>query len=871
MMFKRSSLALAVAFTLSACGGSDEGSDSSSQGSSLTAKAADGYLIGANACLDMNNNKVCESSEPNAVTGDNGEFTLTGLTEEQLANGVLLIEVIAGQTIDSDNPGVTLTQGYSLTAPPGSEFISPLTTMIQNEVEKGNSVEGAKASVQQKLGFSVDLTKDYIAQKNDDTLSAEERNNYENLHRVAQVTASVIASKTDELKQASNGAGVSDSDFFALLIEEATLVVDTIAGQVLANGDNFDPKEVASTIKQDHINLGVGNLVDKIKENQANKNKKAADLAALVAEDGVNWFHSEANSNQPFTLEFGTLRLEGDGSLTDVEFGYDYQTPGFIPLIPEQDTQSMLLDESGWVLKDDTITDLIPNRDKSVTVVKASSVLNEKATAQQVDVGGLNISTVLEKTAGEGVWSKVVPSNLTFPDNTTAYKLKTDFINRGYFGFQKGTWCEGTDRYTELNNMCNGVSANNISTWLRTLESTLAQDVRDRSGGFDTTDLPVMGAFGKHGTLPLYAQLLPNGDIVYYSGDELGELTKFAQKGNWEDLTVYGQTVRKVTLPEAIAAKTMSNNYDPKNNTAYFAEVAGSVRITWFVDLESSSESEYVFDAATQELILNHYEQPLNLQACLDSLPDATFAAIPGDQINYSVNRVLNGGEPVELAYEFDYLGNNFSWLDDIANVTGLPVWMTNWQGSLEKTKISVLSAEGELLGYEHAYQKGQQYLGQEGYSAQGIASYGTAKVGLSEDVNSNEKLLGVETVHTQATNAPLYNVMDYSVYPELLIAEGLRDVRVETPLSWITSGWNLAKFDYREIYLGKETVSVPAGDFEACKVISYTDYPDAEVADTDVTWLINQGFVKKSRNAPSWGANIEMEATSIDQGVIIR
>lgn len=876
MVLKHTFLALAIAGALSACGGSDSEAVSSNNDTgvtshSLTAKAADGYLIGANACLDLNDNRVCESSEPNAVTGDNGEFTLTGLTEDQLANGVLLIEVIAGQTIDTDNPGVALTQGYSLTAPPGSEFISPLTTMIQNEVEKGSSVEDAKASVQQKLGLSVDLTKDYIEQKNDGSLSADERNNYENLHRVAQVTASVIASKTDELKQASNGAGVSDRDLFSLLIEEATLVVDTIAGQVLSNTGDFDAKEIANTIKQDHINLDVNNLVDKIKENQANKNKQAADLAKLVSEEGINWFYSEVNPNKPPTLEFGNLKLEGDGSVTDIEVGYDYQMQRFEPIIPAQNTQAMLLDKSGWILLDGAITNLVPNQDKSVTIVKASSVLNEKATAHQVDIGGLNVSSVLEKTAGEGAWSKVVPSDLTFPDNTTAYKLKTEFTNRGYFGFQKGTWCEGSDRYTELNSMCNGVSANNISTWLRTLESTLAQDVSDRSGGFDTTDLPVMGAFDELGISALYAQLLPNGDIVYYSGDEFGELTKFPQKGRWEDLTVYSQIVRKVTLPAKIAAKTMSNNYDPKNNTAYFAEVEGSVRITWFVDLESSSESEYVFDAATQTMILNNYEQPLNLQACLDSLPDANYVAVQGDQISYGVNRVINSGEPTELTYIFDYMGSNFSWLNDIANVTGLPAWMSDWQGTLEKTKISVLSAGGELLAYEHAYQKGQQYLGQEGYTAEGIPNYGTAKVALSVDVNSNEKLLGVETVHTQAANAPLYNVMDYSVYPEQLVAEGLRDVIVETALSSITSGWNLSKFDYRETYLGKEKVTVPAGTFEACKVISHTDYPDGSVTDTDVTWVINQGFVKKSRIAPSWGAEVEMEATSIQQGVIIR
>lgn len=213
MMLKHSSLALAITVILSGCGGSDSGSNESTGGndsssaSSFTSRAADGYLIGANACLDLNNNRVCESSEPNAVTGDNGEFTLTGLTEEQLANGVLLIEVVAGQTVDSDNPGVVLTQGYNLTAPPGSEFISPLTTMIQNEIEKGSSAEEAKASVQQRLGLTVDLTKDYIEAKNSNQLSAQERANYENLHKVAQVTASIMASKTDELKQVSKGAG----------------------------------------------------------------------------------------------------------------------------------------------------------------------------------------------------------------------------------------------------------------------------------------------------------------------------------------------------------------------------------------------------------------------------------------------------------------------------------------------------------------------------------------------------------------------------------------------------------------------------------------------------------------------------------------
>lgn len=390
------------------------------------------------------------------------------------------------------------------------------------------------------------------------------------------------------------------------------MVLDTVASQVNSSAGNFNPKSIAQQIAKDHINLDASNLVDKVKENQANKNKTSANLAALVSDQGINWFSSESKLNQPLQLEYGSLKRETDGTLIDQEFIYDYALQSFQPSSNPIDEGAMLLDRAGWTALNDTITQLVPNKDKSVTIVKGSSVLNEKATAQQVDVGGLNVSNILSKTAGEGAWSQVVPAGLVFPDNTTAYKLKTDFVTDGYYGFQKGDWCKGTPRYTELNNMCNGVSANNISTWLATLDETLAQDVSDRSGGYDTSDLPVMGAFDELGEWALYAQLLPGGGVVYYSGSKDVELSRFAQKGKWEDVTVFGKTIRKVTLPEAIASQTAWNNYNPADNSTYFAEVEGFVRITWFVELASSLQEEYIFDLATQQFILNNFSQPLN-------------------------------------------------------------------------------------------------------------------------------------------------------------------------------------------------------------------------------------------------------------------
>ena len=168
MNFPKTLLASVIAFSLSACGGdssSDNGATTPNETNITHAgKAADGYLQYANVCLDLNNNKSCDDDEPSATTDENGSFTLD-VTQEQLDLHHLLVEVIANQTIDSDAPGVLLTKGYSLTAPAGSDFVSPISTFIQNQIEKGNSAEEAIQFVQAQLGTDLDITKDYIAEK----------------------------------------------------------------------------------------------------------------------------------------------------------------------------------------------------------------------------------------------------------------------------------------------------------------------------------------------------------------------------------------------------------------------------------------------------------------------------------------------------------------------------------------------------------------------------------------------------------------------------------------------------------------------------------------------------------------------------------
>ncbi|CAH7181500.1 conserved hypothetical protein [Vibrio chagasii] len=883
---QRSLLAVAIALGIAGCGSDSSDSSTTNTGgstattASLTAKAADGYLVGANACLDLNSNKVCDKDEPNAVTGDNGEFTIENLTQEQLEQSTLLIEVVAGQTIDTDNPGVVLNKSYRLTAPPQSEFISPLTTLIQNEIESGASLDEAKATIQEKLGTTLDLTQDYIEAKNNDKLADSQKAAFENLHRVAQVTASVMAENTDALSETAAGAGISVEALTALINEEVTRVLDEVVKNIEAAGENFNPSDIAGSINRDHIAIDDSNLEDKIKENEANKESKQADLAKLIKTDGINWFGGENDTGKDLMVAYGTLKADSDNSVTETSFIYDYFVEQFIEVERTLDSNGMVLGQGGWETSNDTLTSIKPNKDGSVILESSSSIFNEVASAKQLDISGLNVRSIMDQTDGENVWSLIMPVGLKFPDNTTAYKLSVENVYDDIYYYYKWDGCQ-EDRYEALNNSCNGISAfkNGSDTWLATLASTVAEDESDRheTASNNHDDLIPMAGFE---SAEVFAQLLSNGTVVYYSRawEENSQFLRLADLGSWKDISLNGEVVRQVTIPESIHSQTTWSNYQRQDNSAYLSVVDGFVRITYKETEEIDSEA-YIFDEATKQFILDNALtpqplHPLNLQACLDSLPDAGFAPVANDVTVYDVQRTSMWEEdPVteNLTYEFTYLGNTFSWLNNVTLVTGLPNWISDLEGSLEKTRIDIKDSEGILIGYEFSYSSEDHYLGQEGFNSDDSLGWGSAKAVLPLAVADNQKIINQTVDFGTSTNAPLTSQFDYwwdEESGEAIEIEypGLRTVSMETSLDEIINGrpYYLSTFDYQQTYVGKEEITVPAGDLVACKVTSKTQFVDYGPTDTQTTWLTNRGSIKSIKEEQSWGMSIVMEAKSL-------
>lgn len=217
---------------LTACGG---GSTTGGGSSSLvTGVVADGYLEGAEVCLDLNANKLCDAGEPSTTTDADGNYSLDA-TAAQIASAAVIAKVIAGQTVDSDIKAVDgvglVVKDYVLSAPAGKpEFVSPITTMIQSKLELNPSMtpEQAEASVKSELGVTadndVDLYENFIeAGKAGDA-------NYKVIHQTAQVVARVLATFTETLTTTLQNQGVQLTEEDAKKIQ--LIVANAVSAQL---------------------------------------------------------------------------------------------------------------------------------------------------------------------------------------------------------------------------------------------------------------------------------------------------------------------------------------------------------------------------------------------------------------------------------------------------------------------------------------------------------------------------------------------------------------------------------------------------------------------------------------------------------------
>ncbi|MBA6352677.1 beta-propeller fold lactonase family protein [Colwellia sp. BRX8-2] len=177
---KRLLLSASLSFLLISCGGG--GSESKSD-VTITPPAPiptathqditviDGYIRGAIAYIDLNNNKTLDDGEPWIETGPSGfgqiDTTSLGLPPEDIKVIVIVPPgAIDENTISDENPdGIPITEetAFQMLSLPGENIATPLTTLVSISAENNGDLKAAKTAVAESLGISIaDLSTDYL-------------------------------------------------------------------------------------------------------------------------------------------------------------------------------------------------------------------------------------------------------------------------------------------------------------------------------------------------------------------------------------------------------------------------------------------------------------------------------------------------------------------------------------------------------------------------------------------------------------------------------------------------------------------------------------------------------------------------------------
>lgn len=423
-------------FILAGCGGGGGGTPSGT--TSVSGVVADGYLKGAVVFLDKNGTKKYDGVAPKAVTGDNGTYTLENVSAVDLAKYPVVVEVPAG-AVDKDRGAVT--KPYVLQAPPGkSDFISPLTTLVQQEVEKrGVTPDQAEATVKNNLGLSAttSLFKDF---KDSTGKTSAELKEYTHAANVAMVVATAIAENKATVEAAVKSAGITGDQSAAitkLILETISQQVTAIVQQVLANVNAttgaLDPAKIAAIVTNSNVAVSTASPTDLTQQLKI-QNATTVPVSFKDAISGTGLFNIDSwqswmNGTPTRVYEYqkillGTQGTDGTYPLTAALFNY---TNGAWVAGTSSD-QNYFLTSTGWKLASD-------GADQGVVTVNADGSITWKHKTVNYS---MNVASTVKDIAGVSVQPLVAPNGITvsstavFPAGSNAYKQTFTPLQNSY-------------------------------------------------------------------------------------------------------------------------------------------------------------------------------------------------------------------------------------------------------------------------------------------------------------------------------------------------------------------------------------------------------------------------------------------------------
>ncbi|UXD89194.1 hypothetical protein [Thalassolituus hydrocarboniclasticus] len=617
---------------LAACS-NDSSNSSSGSSTTMSGKVADGYLAGARVCLDLNANQVCDDGEPSTTSSSGGSFTITNATAEQIASAAIVVEIIVGETIDEDNPGTAINKTYTLTAPAGYGFVSPLTTMVQNEVrEKGVTPDEAKASIQTRLGTSVDLEEDYVAGSDGGGNDAAE---FERVHKVAQVTRAVMQQNIETVTQVLDGANVSFEDVLALIVSQVLEALETIGTAVDNSSGEFDADALVDSGVVDDAGIDPSVVEDDLAEREAERNASSVSIAGVLSGGGSLHFFESDEDNGQVSFYYGTVSSGGGSSVTVTDYRYNSSNGLWETQASESNSeQTCILSSGSWTCVSEDAETIAISGDSVVVSRGGLSVAQETISGIAVSLTDKRIQTY----ANDEYFSLALDPTAKFSTNATGYKLTFTRSNDYYELYKDNTasiadcwdgtantegpwaptdtWCNNAfTRTGDGNAQTDGNAAAALSE-LISANAAVSPETPEDIKGTDLygNDKSWLMEFVSGGTLNFYP----------FSYGEGGPTLGSKVSGSWVQKTVDGKTILQFTLPELVAAQGDFDRYD---RVQFFTVHEGYVRRGYVAKAGSSSDDEWVFNDTARDDIKAAFDDDLlvSLVACTAGDADAAL------------------------------------------------------------------------------------------------------------------------------------------------------------------------------------------------------------------------------------------------------
>lgn len=626
----------------------DDDDDNSVAKTSLSGKVADGYLAGAKVCLDLNSNKVCDDGEPSTTSTDGGEFSLEGVTQAQLDSAPLLVEIIVGETIDEDNPNTTIDKKYTLTAPAGYAFISPLTTMVQSEIEdSGLSPEEAAGSVQAKLGTTLDLEADYVSGSESGDDAAE----FARLHKVAQVTVVVLQNNIELVENVLAGAEVSFEDLVGLIVAQVLDALETISTQVNAAGENFDPATVADSDAIDAANVDAATIADDIAEREAARLIATANIAAVLGNNDSLHFFDADERQSGLEFSYGSVSKGDNNSVSITKTKYDSNTDTWVAEAADEDTEQIcVLTSSTWTCVNEDSETIAIEGDAVIVKVGGLDASRSEITGVSVDLTNKRIQSFFD----DEEFVKVTDPTTNFSTGATGYKLSFKRTQDMYAIFKdnvaNGAACEHDDNATD--GWCNNVRIRNSDGNFGSAATTLAELITATAAANPTEPSDIRGISIYGNGLEILVEFVAGGIANYYvMSHQENQASSIEDKtvGSWLEKVVDGKTILSFTPPPALAVRA---NFESDELSQFFSVEDGYVRRGGIDPAGERGNQEWVFNNLGRDQILAAFDY--------DLLTDLTPCS--SEDVDFDPDNL--GEEPGATAAEFVTAASNCSAVD---------------------------------------------------------------------------------------------------------------------------------------------------------------------------------------------------------------